>query len=295
MQEEIDALVTNRTQELVPHPCHTNVVTGKWVFRHKFRVDSTLERYKARRVHGAATTYLLLYIEDIILMVSSDAFLLNIVERLRVALAFKDLNPVHCFLGIQVTQTSSGSFLSQVFTEELLECAGMSQCKPAPTPIDTAPKLAAAYGEPVFDPAEYRSLAGGLWYLTMTRPYLAYAVQQFDLTLHASPSIDVYAYSDTDWTGCPDTRRSTSGFCEYLGDSLVSCIDKATIVYYDNISIVYMASNPVYHKRTMHIELDIHFVREKVSLGRFKIQKVCPPTDQQFANVMKKGLSTKTS
>jgi hypothetical protein len=66
--------------------------------------------------------------------------------------------------------------------------------------------------------------------------------------------------------------------------------DKATIVYCDNVSAVYMASNPVHHKRTKHIELDIHFVREKVTLGQLRILHV--PTDQQFADIMTKGLST---
>jgi hypothetical protein len=66
--------------------------------------------------------------------------------------------------------------------------------------------------------------------------------------------------------------------------------DKATIVYWDNVSAVYMASNPVHPKRTKHIELDIHFVREKVALGQLRI--LCVPTDQQFADIMTKGLST---
>jgi hypothetical protein len=45
-------------------------------------------------------------------------------------------------------------------------------------------------------------------------------------------------------------------------------IQQATIVYCDNISCVYMSNNPVQHWRTKHIEIDIHFIREKVSLGQ---------------------------
>jgi hypothetical protein len=44
-------------------------------------------------------------------------------------------------------------------------------------------------------------------------------------------------------------------------------VDKATMVFCDNVSTVYMTRNPVHHKRTKHIELDIHFVREKVAIG----------------------------
>jgi len=118
-----------------------------------------------------------------------------------------------------------------------------------------------------------------------------------------------------------------SGYCIYLGDALVSCsskrpptvsrssaeaeywaianavseccwlrqllgelsvaVEKATVVYYDNISSVYMASNPVHHHRTKHIELDIHFVHEKVAVGDVRVLHV--PTGQQFADIMMKG------
>lgn len=178
-------------------------------------------------------------------------------------------------------------------------------------------------------------MVGALQYLTLTRPDIAYSVQQVCLHMHAprdahatllkrilcylkgttdhglhlcaSTSPTLTAYRDADWAGCPDTRRSTSGFCVFLGDSLISwsskrqttvsrssaeaeyrgvanavaecswlrhllgelhCgINTAIIAYCDNVSSVYMSRNPVHHKRTKHIELDIHFVREKVALG----------------------------
>ncbi|KAK1609948.1 hypothetical protein QYE76_033621 [Lolium multiflorum] len=207
----------------------------------------------------------------------------------------------------------------------------MLNCNPAPTPVDTKAKLSASDGSLASDAPFYRSIVGALQYLTLTRPELQYAVQQvclhmhaprdahwaavkrilryvcgtmgYGLSLHASPSTstDLVAYSDADWAGCPDTRRSTSGYCVYLGSSLVSwsskrqptvsrssaeaeyravanavaectwlrqllselsCpVDKATVVFCDNVSAVYLSANPVHHRRTKHIELDIHFVR----------------------------------
>jgi hypothetical protein len=50
MEEEYDALITNNTWDLVPHPVGSNFITGKWIFKHKFNPDGTLERYKARWV-----------------------------------------------------------------------------------------------------------------------------------------------------------------------------------------------------------------------------------------------------
>jgi hypothetical protein len=76
--------------------------------------------------------------------------------------------------------------------------------------------------------------------------------------------------------------------CTWLRQLLAelgSPVNKATIVYCDNVSSVYMASNPVvHHWRTKHIELDIHFVREKVAIGDVRVLHV--PTSQQFADVI---------
>ena len=65
-------------------------------------------------------------------------------------------------------------------------------------------------------------------------------------------------------------------------------LSKATLVYCDNVSAVYMTVNPVHHRRTKHIKIDIHFVREKVALGQVRVLHV--PSSHQFADIMTKGL-----
>jgi hypothetical protein len=147
------------------------------------------------------------------------------------------------------------------------------------------------------------------------------------LRLRPSTQDDLVVYSDADWAGCPDTRKSTSGYAVFLGDNLVSWSSKrqntvsrsgaeaeyravangvaeaswlrqllhelhvplrrATLVYCDNISAVYMSSNPVQHQRTKHIEIDLHFVREKVAMGVVRVLHV--PTTSQFADIFTKG------
>jgi hypothetical protein len=59
----------------------------------------------------------------------------------------------------------------------------------------------------------------------------------------------------------------------------MSCAHEFRVVFYDNVSSVYMASNPVQHRRSKHIEIDIHFVREKVSIGQIRVFHV-PSTHQ---------------
>ncbi|GKB20257.1 ribonuclease H-like domain-containing protein, partial [Tanacetum coccineum] len=88
------------------------------------------------------------------------------------------------FLGISVTQDSSGMFLSQrKYVVEILERAHMVNCNPSRTPVDTESKLGDD-GDPVSDPTLYRSLAGSLQYLTFTRPDISYAVHQICLYMH---------------------------------------------------------------------------------------------------------------
>jgi hypothetical protein len=63
---------------------------------------------------------------------------------------------------------------------------------------------------------------------------------------------------------------------------------RCTLVYCDNISAVYLSNNPVQHQRTKHVEIDLHFVREKVAIGQVRVLHV--PTTSQFADVFTKGL-----
>lgn len=166
-----------------------------------------------------------------------------------------DMGRISHFLGIKADFNKSGLFLSQsLYTQEIIERAGMADCKPIATPVDLKSKLSAEEGPLVPDPTSYRSLAGALQYLTFIRPDISYAVHQICLYMHSprqqhfqalrriiryikgtisrglqlvKDRIDsLTAYSDADWRGFPDIRRSTSGYCVFLGSNLISWFAK---------------------------------------------------------------------
>ncbi|GJS51998.1 putative RNA-directed DNA polymerase [Tanacetum coccineum] len=333
-------------------PGFTNSAHSDYVCLLQNKTDSSLFIFHK----GPNTAYLLLYVDDIILTASSTSLMKRIISSLHAEFAMTYLGLLNYFLGISATRTTSGIFLSQTkYATEILEQAQMLNCNPCRTPVDTEKKLGPE-GSPVTDPTLYRSFAGALQYLTFTRPDFSYAVQQLCLYMHdprephlnamkrvlrylrgttdlglqlfRSTTSQLIAYSDADWAGCLATRRSTFGYCVFLGDNLLTWSSKrqdtlsrssaeakyrgvanavaetswihnllrelhtplftATSVYCDNVSAVYMSANPVQHQRTKHIEIDIHFVRDKVTVGHVRVLHV--PSRFQYAYIFTKGL-----
>nr|GEY79166.1 ribonuclease H-like domain-containing protein [Tanacetum cinerariifolium] len=148
----------------------------------------------------------------------------------------------------------------------------------------------------------------------------------YGLQLFSSSTTSLVAYSDADWVGCPTTRRSTLGYCVFLCNNLLSWSFKRQptlsrssaeaeycgvanavaktywlrnllrelhtslsfdmLVYCDNVSAVYLSSNPVQHQRTKHIEIDIHFVCDLVVARKVRVLHVS--SRYQFADIFTK-------
>jgi histone deacetylase 1/2 len=197
--------------------------------------------------------FVLVYVDDIIVASSSQEATNALLKDLEREFALKDLDDLHYFLGIEVKRNSEGLVLSQgKYAEDIIKKTGMSNYKPINTTFSSVEKLSATEGDPLGpeDSTKYRSVVGAMQYLTLTRPNISFAVNKVCQFLHnpttihwsvvkrilryihgtsklglhnrKSKSMMVSAFSDADWAGCVDDRRSTGGFAVFLGCNLIS-------------------------------------------------------------------------
>ncbi|GKC15126.1 ribonuclease H-like domain-containing protein, partial [Tanacetum coccineum] len=127
----------------------------------------------------------------------------RVIQSLHSEFAMTDLGSLNYFLGISTQRTSASMFLTQSkYVEGLRERADMLHYNPCQTPMDTKSKLG-PHGDPVFDPTLYRSLDGGLQYLTFTHPDISYAILHYihdtidhGIELHVPSMTQLTTYTD---------------------------------------------------------------------------------------------------
>lgn len=304
---------------------------------------------------------LAVYVDDIILAGESE----KAIERVKALLArrfkLKDMGELSFFLGVSVKQTPTNNKIwigQPSYTQNILQKFEMQNAKPTKTPVDVSLKLIKATEEcDTIDSDLYQSAVGSLLYLSSwSRPDITFAVsnvarfcarptQQHWIAvkrimrylqgtkayglLYSSDTESCFGYSDADWAGDVNDRKSTSGYLFKLGGAAITwrskkqtCValstaeaeyaaltsaaqeatwlrqlskdlldesSKPTIIYEDNQSAISIANNPQFHGRMKHIEIKYHFIREKILTDT--IQLIYCPTTDMVADMLTKGLS----
>ncbi|KAK4382085.1 Retrovirus-related Pol polyprotein from transposon RE1 [Sesamum angolense] len=194
---------------------------------------------------------LLVYVDDILLTGSSLEEIQAVKCYLHDLFTIKDIGEARYFLGLEIARNSKGSYVAQTkYILDIVKDTGLLEAKAASTPLPQGLKLTSDCGALLQNPDSYRCLVGRLLYLSFTRPDISHSVQQLSqflnhpCELHMSAALHVVkylkgcpskglflpalnsftltAYSDADWASCPDSRRSLTGFCIFLGTTLVS-------------------------------------------------------------------------
>jgi Reverse transcriptase (RNA-dependent DNA polymerase) len=262
--------------------------------------------------------FVALYVDDLIFMGNNEEMIKDFKEVMTQEFEMTDLGLMKYFLGLEVRQEKSGIFVSQeAYAKDILKKNKMKECNPVATPMKLGTKLSKFDGGDHVDASKYRSLVGSLRYLTCTRPDIAYSVgivsrfmeepnhshlkaikrilryirgtESLGLFYSETNEYKLVGYSDSDWCGDVDDRKSTLGYVFYMGDTTSTWLSKkqpivtlstceeeyvaaggcvchaiwlrrllkelnftqenVTQIYLDNRSAIELAKNPVHHER----------------------------------------------
>ncbi|RVX18433.1 Retrovirus-related Pol polyprotein from transposon RE2 [Vitis vinifera] len=206
----------------------------------------------------------------------------------------------------------------------------MDKAKPCVTPMSTSQPLIKSAGIPFHDPHLYRSVVGGLQYLSFTRPDLTFVVHKVSkymqnpmephwavvkhilhylkntishaLLIQPTTDLKLHTFSDVDWASDRDDKSTKAEYkalanvaaeIQWIKSLLTDFrvpIAHSPILWCDNIVATYLTSNPLFHARTKHIEIDFHYVHDQVLRGQLHVQFVS--TKDQYANALTKPLTS---
>ncbi|XP_028098765.1 uncharacterized protein LOC114298404 [Camellia sinensis] len=282
---------------------------------------------------GNTFTAVLIYVHDILITGNNELVIKSFKDFLFQQFHIKDLGNRKYFLGIEGSQSKKGIFISlRKYALDILNDVELLGSRRNSFLMKAYLKLNPDDGNPSHDPTKYRRFVRRLIYLTVTRPNLVYSVQilsqfmqnpqktHWEVALRVLrfikgnpdqglffPSFNnptLKAYCDSDWADCETTRRLITGFCVFLGNSLISnktkkqtivarsfieaeyramaasCLEitwiwhiledlkvsqsQPTSLFCDNQAALHIAKNPIFHEHTKYIEIDCHIVREKL-------------------------------
>ncbi|KAL6311622.1 hypothetical protein AAG906_027411 [Vitis piasezkii] len=236
---------------------------------------------------GALKFYVLIYVDDILLTL-----------RLNQPFRVQDLGSLLFFLGIEAQFSVDGLLITQrKYITDLLTNSNMFDCKPCHTPMSTSPPLSKLFGDPLSNAKQYRQVAS----------------VGFGLFFSKHSTLDLQCFTDSDWgvylgkilfhglqrnnqplPGLPPSEyralaNSTAKIMwlrSLLFELGLSSSNPATL-WCDNVGAIYVCSNPVFHARTKHIELDYHFIREQVQQCNIQVHFI---SSDEIADILTKPL-----
>ncbi|RVW79030.1 Retrovirus-related Pol polyprotein from transposon TNT 1-94 [Vitis vinifera] len=272
--------------------------------------------------------YLVVYVDDVVITGNDQDGIQKLKQHLFTHFQTKDLGKLKYFLRIEIVQSNSSVVISQrKYVLDILEETGMLDCKPIDTPMDPNVKLVTRTGGAFRRPWEI-STARSHWDVVIRILQYIKSTPGQGVLYENRGHTQVVGYTDADWAGSPTDRCSTSGYCVFIGGNLISWKSKKQDVVArfsaeaeyqamalatceliwlrhllqelrfgkneqmklicDNQAALHIASNPVFHERTKHIEVDCHFIREKIASGCVATSFV--NSNDQLADIFTKSL-----
>ena len=307
----------------------------------------------------------IIFVDDLIITGSCERIVQDFKAAISKRFSMKDLGALKWILGVEIKRDRSRrriEMTQKAYINQMLERFGLAECKSVGAPAEGV--LTRISAEEGGRPDKlYMSMVGSLLYAAMiTRPDITYAVQALGRHLQASgeehiiaakrvlrylqgtkdlgliyePKGDgteqpsIFGYSDADWGGDRDTRRSTTGYLFMIEEAggavswgsklqptvalssaeaeyMAACAavqeaihlrlllrdlgfeqKEPTVIFEDNQGCIALSDNPVFHKRTKHIDIRYHFIRERVASGEVELKYVA--TEHQLADLLTKGL-----
>ncbi|XP_074288561.1 uncharacterized protein LOC141613715 [Silene latifolia] len=228
-----------------------NVELSKFLAKHGFiQAKSDYSLFTKGDDQGSFTV-IVVYVDDLLITGNNESHISSIKNLLDKAFTIKDLGALRYFLGIEVARSSSWILFNQrKYIFDILRDNHMEDCYSAKFPLPRGLRLSTDEEDILQQPDVYRRIIGRLLYLNLTRSDVSYSVQQlsqflsqprvphFQAALHlirylkgtinlglfypSSADLNITSYCDADWGTCVYTGRSLTGYCIFLGSSLIS-------------------------------------------------------------------------
>jgi hypothetical protein len=278
---------------------------------------------------------LAIYIDDGLIIAEGREQINKILDELQKEFEITH-NKVNLFLGLQIEQFPTGNIFvhQKAYARRVLQRFNMENANPVVIPTNPHDELGSHIhltGEDECTTAPFREAIGSLMYLSVaTRPDTTFAVNRvsrylekpkkvhwkavkrileyikgtidYGLKFESHQENKLVAYSDADYAGDTESRRSTTSeyvaacqtakeiaWTKNLIKNLLDTKEVSTTLYLDNQSAIQLIKNPVFHKRSKHVDVRYHYIREQYERNEFLLEYT--PSKEQHADILTKALA----